>query len=577
MAEVVIVEAVRTPVGRRNGGLSSMHSIDLLGAVQREVLERAGVDPLEVGQVVGGCVGQVGMQAMNVTRNAWLTAGLPIEVAATTVDAQCGSSQQATNLAYSLVASGVIDSALACGVELMSRVPMGATIPKDPNVGKPVNKNYWAAPRVHVAVRGRRAHRRHTGPHPRRLRRVRQAVPGPRRAAWAEDRFGTQILEIDAPTSVTTASPLDTTHRVDTRRRPARDHARRARAAQADRPSRRRAHRGHVVADRRRRRRGAAHDAREGERARPHAARDDRRRLPGRLRPGAHARRPDPRDPEAPRRQRPHHRRHRHRRDQRGVRVGRARVGAGPQGRHGTRQPQRRRHRARPPARRHRRHPHHQGRPRARSAPTASTPSSPCAAAAASAPAPSSAAADQVSWVWSLRRSSSQSGRSMGGLGRGVTPRSVSSRENSSWSLAHERPSPIVTSNRSTPSGPATYGPGDRALGQVDVGADVAPPVAAPHPAAEHVHQVVPEVAVPVHDHVRIPRGVQVTERRVTADDEPAIPHRPLGAVGMQLRAHPLRLDVVEVQERRLDAGALGHRLRRVVMTAHAPQPTDTT
>src|SRR6478752_6585985 len=80
MAEVVIVEAVRTPVGRRNGGLSSMHSIDLLGAVQREVLERAGVDPLEVGQVVGGCVGQVGMQAMNVTRNAWLTAGLPIEV-----------------------------------------------------------------------------------------------------------------------------------------------------------------------------------------------------------------------------------------------------------------------------------------------------------------------------------------------------------------------------------------------------------------------------------------------------------------------------------------------------------------
>src|SRR4051794_14239879 len=77
MAEVVIVEAVRTPVGRRNGGLSSMHSIDLLGAVQTEVLARAGVDPVEVGQVVGGCVGQVGMQSMNVTRNAWLAAGLP--------------------------------------------------------------------------------------------------------------------------------------------------------------------------------------------------------------------------------------------------------------------------------------------------------------------------------------------------------------------------------------------------------------------------------------------------------------------------------------------------------------------
>jgi acetyl-CoA C-acetyltransferase len=83
------------------------------------------------------------MQAMNVTRNAWLTAGLPITVPATTVDAQCGSSHQATNLAYSLVASGVVEAAVACGVELMSRVPMGSTVPKDPNVGKPVNKNYW--------------------------------------------------------------------------------------------------------------------------------------------------------------------------------------------------------------------------------------------------------------------------------------------------------------------------------------------------------------------------------------------------------------------------------------------------
>ena len=91
------------------------------------------MDPKEVGQVVGGCVGQVGMQTMNVTRTAWLTAGLPIEVAATTVDAQCGSSQQATNLAYALVASGTVDSAVGCGVELMSQVGFGATIPKEPN------------------------------------------------------------------------------------------------------------------------------------------------------------------------------------------------------------------------------------------------------------------------------------------------------------------------------------------------------------------------------------------------------------------------------------------------------------
>ncbi|MFQ5557582.1 MAG: steroid 3-ketoacyl-CoA thiolase, partial [Acidimicrobiales bacterium] len=92
--EVVIVDAVRSPVGKRTGELSSMHSIDLLGGVQRALFDRTGLDPAEVGQVVGGCVGQVGMQTMNVARTAWLAAGLPIGVAATTVDAQCGSSQQ---------------------------------------------------------------------------------------------------------------------------------------------------------------------------------------------------------------------------------------------------------------------------------------------------------------------------------------------------------------------------------------------------------------------------------------------------------------------------------------------------
>jgi acetyl-CoA C-acetyltransferase len=111
MRDVVIVEAVRTPVGRRGGGLSTSHSVDVLGTVQKALFDRTGVDPCEVGQVVGGCVGQVGMQAMNVTRTAWLTAGLPIEVPATTVDAQCGSSQQATNLAYALIASGTVDAA----------------------------------------------------------------------------------------------------------------------------------------------------------------------------------------------------------------------------------------------------------------------------------------------------------------------------------------------------------------------------------------------------------------------------------------------------------------------------------
>src|SRR5581483_7652693 len=119
MTDVVIVEAVRTPFGRRNGGLSEVHALDLLGTVQKELFTRSGVDPAEVGQVVGGCVGQVGMQTFNIARTSWLAAGLPLEVAATTVDAQCGSSQQASSLAYGLVASGVVDAAVACGVEVM--------------------------------------------------------------------------------------------------------------------------------------------------------------------------------------------------------------------------------------------------------------------------------------------------------------------------------------------------------------------------------------------------------------------------------------------------------------------------
>ena len=126
--DVVIVEAVRSPLGRRNGGLATVHPADLLGAVQAEAIKRAGIDPLAVGQVVGGCVSQVGEQTFNIARTAWLSAGLPLEVAATTVDAQCGSSQQATNMATTLVKAGVVDMALACGIESMSRVPLGAAV-----------------------------------------------------------------------------------------------------------------------------------------------------------------------------------------------------------------------------------------------------------------------------------------------------------------------------------------------------------------------------------------------------------------------------------------------------------------
>lgn len=213
--EVVVVEAVRTPLGKRGGGLSSMHAIDLLGAVQREVLERAGVDPLEVGQVVGGCVGQVGMQTANVTRNAWLTSGLPIDVAATTVDAQCGSSQQATNMAHALVASGIEDVAIGCGVEIMSMVPMGATVPRgDAFVGKPINKGYWAHHEYTSQFQGAELIAEQWG-----ISRADTDAFGKQsqdRAAqaWAEDRFGSQILAIDAPDLGEDGKPSGTTHHV---------------------------------------------------------------------------------------------------------------------------------------------------------------------------------------------------------------------------------------------------------------------------------------------------------------------------------------------------------------------------
>ena len=145
MTDVVIVEAVRTPIGRRNGGLSTIHSADLLGAVLREAdrAQRAST-PAEVGQVVGGCVSQVGQQSFNVTRTAWLTAGLPDDARRPRPSTrQCGSSQQATNLAASLVASGVVDVAVACGVENLSQVPMGSGTAKAINVGRAIPKSYF--------------------------------------------------------------------------------------------------------------------------------------------------------------------------------------------------------------------------------------------------------------------------------------------------------------------------------------------------------------------------------------------------------------------------------------------------
>ena len=214
MRDVVVVEAVRSAVGRRNGGFAAMHPADLLGEILTEMLARSVVDPAEVGQVVGGCVGQVGMQAMNVTRNAWLGAGLPLEVAATTVDSQCGSSQQATALAANLVASGSVDVAIGCGVEVMTRVPMGSTVPKDPYVGSPLSRRYrghyeptsqfegaeriaeaWGITRAECDQLGKQSQDRAA-------------------RAWAEDRFAGQVHAVQAPDLGDDGKPSDTMHEV---------------------------------------------------------------------------------------------------------------------------------------------------------------------------------------------------------------------------------------------------------------------------------------------------------------------------------------------------------------------------
>src|ERR671913_430889 len=138
--EVVIVEAVRTPIGRghpEKGYYKDTHPNELLGTCFTEVIGRAGIEPALVEDVIGGCVQQYGEQMFNVTRNAWLQAGLPIETPATTVDRQCGSAQQAVNFAAALIAAGVHDVVIGGGVEHMGHIPMGVGFKWVDDVGSP--------------------------------------------------------------------------------------------------------------------------------------------------------------------------------------------------------------------------------------------------------------------------------------------------------------------------------------------------------------------------------------------------------------------------------------------------------
>ena len=128
MSEAYIVGAVRTPVGKRNGGLAAVHPVDLAARVLTELIARTGADPSAVDDVIMGCVSQIGPQAIDIARNAWLSAGLPESVPGVTIDRQCGSSQQAVHFAAQAIMSGTQDLVVAAGVENMSTVPMGSTV-----------------------------------------------------------------------------------------------------------------------------------------------------------------------------------------------------------------------------------------------------------------------------------------------------------------------------------------------------------------------------------------------------------------------------------------------------------------
>jgi len=207
----VIVEAVRTPIGKRGGALAGLHAAELLGSAQTALLERAGVAPGRVEQVAGGCVTQAGEQSSNVTRTAWLHAELPYQAGCLTLDAQCGSAQQAVHVVAGLIAAGAIETGVACGVEMMSRVPLGAN--RGVDVGKPRPAS-WDIDLPNQFVAAERIARR------RGLSRAEVDRFGLRsqeaaQAAWSQGRFDREIVPIKAPVLGADHQPTGETRTVD--------------------------------------------------------------------------------------------------------------------------------------------------------------------------------------------------------------------------------------------------------------------------------------------------------------------------------------------------------------------------
>jgi acetyl-CoA C-acetyltransferase len=211
MPEPVIVEAVRTPIGRRGGALAGLHATKVLGAAQLEVVKRAGIEPSSVDQVVGGCVTQAGEQSTSVTRNAWLAAGLPWTTATTTIDCQCGSAMQASMMIEGLILSGAADVGIGCGVEAMTRVPLGANAlngpgtPRDTDWDIDLPNQFEAAERIAKRRGITREDVDALG-----LRSQQNAA-----RAWSEGRFDREVFSLEAPVLTKEGEPTGETAVVD--------------------------------------------------------------------------------------------------------------------------------------------------------------------------------------------------------------------------------------------------------------------------------------------------------------------------------------------------------------------------
>jgi acetyl-CoA C-acetyltransferase len=211
VGNAVIVDAVRTPIGKRGGALAGLHAAEILGSVQTALIERAGIEPAEVEQVVGGCVTQAGEQSNNITRTAWLHAGLPYAAGCLTLDAQCGSAQQAAHLVAGLIAADAIDVGVACGVEAMSRVPLRAAVGTDAGSPRPASWNI-DLPNQFVGAERIAKRRGITRDDVDRFGLRSQTLA---QQAWSQGRFDREIVPVKAPALDADGQPTGETRTVD--------------------------------------------------------------------------------------------------------------------------------------------------------------------------------------------------------------------------------------------------------------------------------------------------------------------------------------------------------------------------